>query len=460
MIIWLVAMNYCALTAIFWTLLGTRGWAGILVIVLVPSLTLLMGVGNVDAAVMLGIIVVWTLVAAERPKAAGILVGVLASLKLTPAIFLIWFIARRQWTAVGWTVATGLVLAAVAVIGTEPGIWVRYARVIVEGSAAGRPGAADHPRGGDRRPVRGPLATHVVRAGDRPHPARLTGRGRPFLVDRAGRDGAVPATVPAPDRGTVSGRGRAGLSAEGSSRRRRRRPWSSRPLEPLDERVLGRAGRDHDRDLPVVELLGPAVTAVDDPLVVVPDLDREQLDPRVDRDRRLRELEDEPRAPRLRIEEAVARLQRPAQRPGDPRRRVADDPGRRAEARVDRSPHGQQHQPGDHARAPTTTTFMRRISGGSTRSGPVAAVTSVPAIAATAPSGHHATPRMANAPIRKKTPSQASVGHEVVRPRRAISTTIAPALAKNSMPGTVRSVVACHSVIRCVTCGLVDSPTA
>ena len=140
-IIWLVAMNYCALTAIFWTLLGTRGWSGVLVLILVPSLTLLMGVGNVDAAILLGIIVVWTLVAAERPKAAGILVGVLASLKLTPAIFLIWFIARRQWTAVGWTVATGLVLAVVAVLGTGPGIWVRYARVIVEGSAAGRPGA-------------------------------------------------------------------------------------------------------------------------------------------------------------------------------------------------------------------------------------------------------------------------------------------------------------------------------
>ena len=141
MIIWLVAMNYCALTAIFWTLLGTRGWAGVLVLILVPSLTLLMGVGNVDAAIMLGILVVWTLVAAERPKAAGILVGVLASLKLTRPSSCIWFIARRQWTAVAWTVATGLVLAVVAVIGTEPGIWIRYARVILEGSAAGRPGA-------------------------------------------------------------------------------------------------------------------------------------------------------------------------------------------------------------------------------------------------------------------------------------------------------------------------------
>ena len=192
MILWLVAMNYCALTAVFWTLLGTRGWAGVLVLVLVPSLTLLMGVGNVDAAILLGVIVVWTLVAAERPKAAGILVGVLASLKLTPAIFL------------------DLVHRAAPVDGrrldgrhrARPGGRRGHrhgARDLgplraghrggIGGGAARRP---DHPRGGDRRAVRGPLAAHLVRAGDRPHAARLAGRGRPLVVARARGDRPVP----------------------------------------------------------------------------------------------------------------------------------------------------------------------------------------------------------------------------------------------------------------------------
>ena len=60
----------------------------------------------------------------------------------------------------------------------------------------------------------------------------------------------------------------------------------------------------------------------------------------------------------------------------------------------------------------------------------------------------------------KKTASQARVGHDVCRPRRAMSATTARAEAKKSMPGTLRSEVGCHSVIRAVTSGFVDRPRA
>ncbi len=81
-------------------------------------------------------------------------------------------------------------------------------------------------------------------------------------------------------------------------------------------------------------------------------------------------------------------------------------------------------------------------------------------MAATVPSGHHATPRSAYTPMTKKTASQASVGHGVGRPRRAMRATTANADAKNSIPGTLRSEVGCHSVIRAVTSGFVDRPRA
>jgi Glycosyltransferase family 87 len=140
-IVWVIAMAFAALTAVFYLLLGTRGWAGLLMIPLIPSLTLLIGTGNVDALVLAGSIAVWSLTAQRRWRAAGILVGVLASLKLSPAILLIWLIATRRWEAVRWTIATGLILAVVVVVGTEPGIWFRYLRVMTDLSQTGNSSA-------------------------------------------------------------------------------------------------------------------------------------------------------------------------------------------------------------------------------------------------------------------------------------------------------------------------------
>ena len=55
---------------------------------------------------------------------------------------------------------------------------------------------------------------------------------------------------------------------------------------------------DDERHAPVVELSLPAVDAGEHALVGVPDLDRKQLDPRIDGDQHVRERELEPGAPR------------------------------------------------------------------------------------------------------------------------------------------------------------------
>ncbi len=103
-----------------------------------------------------------------------------------------------------------------------------------------------------------------------------------------------------------------------------------------------------------------------------------------------------------------------AERAGDPGWRDPDDARRRLESGVDRAPDGQQDDADqDDQRGDDDVQLrMTGVPSGSGWAGSLMRlVTSTPAIAATAPSGHHATPRTANAPMTKKTPSQASVGH-------------------------------------------------
>ena len=162
----------------------------------------------------------------------------------------------------------------------------------------------------------------------------------------------------------------------------------------------------------------------------VPDLDREELDPRVDGDRQVRERELEPRAPGLRVEQPVAGPAMVAQRGGDPGRRVADD-ARPAPAGPGRS----GRQTGSSAmptttNAPATTTFSRRIERRIERARAAVGTWLASRACRRWPrpraSGHQATPRIAYAPIDEEhaEPQRASATASA-RPRRAMRTTTA-----------------------------------
>jgi hypothetical protein len=139
MAVWWVAMAFLAVWAIAAVLLATRGWAGLVVLPLIPSIALLIGVANVDAAVIAGALVAWMCFARGRERAGGAVLGTLASLKFTPAVFLIWLIATRRWRALGWAIATAAVLAIVTMLSISPDIFVRYAGVVAGVSSGGRP---------------------------------------------------------------------------------------------------------------------------------------------------------------------------------------------------------------------------------------------------------------------------------------------------------------------------------
>lgn len=60
-------------------------------------------------------------IAEKRPVAGGVLVGVAAMLKMSPALFLGWWLLRRNWKAVGAAVGTALALslAALSMVGFD-----------------------------------------------------------------------------------------------------------------------------------------------------------------------------------------------------------------------------------------------------------------------------------------------------------------------------------------------------
>jgi hypothetical protein len=136
MLLWWAAMALCATWAVAVLLLGTRGWAGLAVLPMVPSVMAVVGVGNVDAGVLAGVIVAWTL--RDRPRALGILVGVLASVKLTPAVLVVWLIATHRRRSLAWCAGAAAVLAGMTAVVLGPSIFVDYLGVMA-GVGRGNP---------------------------------------------------------------------------------------------------------------------------------------------------------------------------------------------------------------------------------------------------------------------------------------------------------------------------------
>ena len=138
--IWLVAMALATLWAVALTLLEAPLLGGLATILLSLSLGLLIGVGNVDGLVLLAMIGVWRL--RDRPGLAGLLLGLIVTLKLTPALLVVWLASTRRWRALAFVVltCTGLTIIA-STMSNDPGIVLRYLAVMRDGLASGFPWA-------------------------------------------------------------------------------------------------------------------------------------------------------------------------------------------------------------------------------------------------------------------------------------------------------------------------------
>jgi hypothetical protein len=114
--------------------------ASLVVVALSFSLGVLTGVGNVDAFLLSGVFLVWALLRpadgappGRREVAAGIVVGILVSVKIIPLALVWWLLATRRWRAV---TAAALASAVCVVV-----VFVEYLAVVRDASGA-IPGAA------------------------------------------------------------------------------------------------------------------------------------------------------------------------------------------------------------------------------------------------------------------------------------------------------------------------------
>lgn len=124
---WVVLMAICELVAIGWLVLRTPVVAGLMVALLSTTIALTIVVGNIDALVLLMLLVAWQM--RDRQWVVGGLLGVLTSLKLTPAAVVWWALATGRSRTAAAALAVCAALAVVAVMGSEPDIFGQFVSV-------------------------------------------------------------------------------------------------------------------------------------------------------------------------------------------------------------------------------------------------------------------------------------------------------------------------------------------
>ena len=139
-VIWLVGVDFMALFAVFLILLELPLVGGTAVLVLSLAIERLIGVGNIDGLVLLGMIGAWRY--RDRPGVVGTILGFVIALKLTPAFLALWLVSTRRWRALAYALFTGVVLTAIAsMFANDPAIVLRYIEVMRDGLASGFPWA-------------------------------------------------------------------------------------------------------------------------------------------------------------------------------------------------------------------------------------------------------------------------------------------------------------------------------
>jgi alpha-1,2-mannosyltransferase len=129
MYIWWVAMDALELLAVGMLLRRAPLVVGICLIPLSIPVGMVMEVANVDCLVVFGMLFAWLWLRDGRDGRAALVIAAVASLKLTPVIFVwwLWVTGRRKAAAIA--IAGGIVLALVAMLGSEPLVFLKFYQV-------------------------------------------------------------------------------------------------------------------------------------------------------------------------------------------------------------------------------------------------------------------------------------------------------------------------------------------
>jgi hypothetical protein len=95
------------------------------------------GVGNMNGLVLLGLVLTWRATVTGNERVAGVLTGLMAAFKITPAVLGWWLLTARRWSAVAWAVGAGLIVLAISLLGAGLDAHLRYLGVIRETAVLG-----------------------------------------------------------------------------------------------------------------------------------------------------------------------------------------------------------------------------------------------------------------------------------------------------------------------------------
>jgi hypothetical protein len=145
--LWWASMDVLELLAILALVRRAPFATGLALIPLCLSIGLVMEVGNVDCLVLAGLLLAWCQLVRGHDDRAAVIIAVLASLKLTPVIFVWWLFVTGRRRAAGIAIGCGIALAFVAMLGSEPLIFARFYEVTMANLSApasdlGPPGLA------------------------------------------------------------------------------------------------------------------------------------------------------------------------------------------------------------------------------------------------------------------------------------------------------------------------------
>ncbi len=110
---------------------------GLAVLLLSIPLVYEIGVGNLNALLVAGIVGTWYLLVRGRDAAAGALIAAMTVLKLTPVVLAWWLITQRRWSAVRAFLVTGAALGVVSLIGAGIPAHFEYLGIVRQTSTTG-----------------------------------------------------------------------------------------------------------------------------------------------------------------------------------------------------------------------------------------------------------------------------------------------------------------------------------
>jgi len=120
---WMAACWLAVLGTTFYLVYRTGLWGALFACILAPAIGEQLAAGNVAAFFPVLMVLAWKL---RDREAAGVAVGFMALMKLSPGSLGGWLIGSRRWRAVGGAVAAAVAILLVTLVGAGPGSFREY----------------------------------------------------------------------------------------------------------------------------------------------------------------------------------------------------------------------------------------------------------------------------------------------------------------------------------------------